>query len=86
MIVGTVAALLCVNTTVLVGPVPRALDGADLSSLVGPVVGASLYIVLTARSRRPCGRGACGRGTRLRVRGRPTGSGRCRWSQVTGAE
>jgi hypothetical protein len=52
MIVGTATALLCVNTTVLVGPVARALDGADLSSLVGPVVGASLYVVLTVRSRR----------------------------------
>jgi hypothetical protein len=52
MIVGTAAALLCVNTSVLVGPVARALDGADLSSLVGPVVGACLYVALTARSRR----------------------------------
>jgi len=52
MIVGTAAALLCVNTSVLVGPVARALDGADLSSLVGPVVGAFLYVALTARSRR----------------------------------
>jgi len=52
MIAGTAAALLCVNTSVLVGPVARALDGADLSSLVGPVVGAGLYVALTARSRR----------------------------------
>jgi hypothetical protein len=52
MIVGTAAALLCVNTSVLVGPVARALAGADLSSLVGPVVGAGLYALLTARSRR----------------------------------
>jgi purine-cytosine permease-like protein len=52
MIIGTGAALLCVNTTVLVGPVARALDGADLSSLVGPVLGACLYAALTVRSRR----------------------------------
>ena len=52
MIVGTAAALLCVNTTVQVGPLARALAGADLSSLVGPVVGACLYVALTARSRR----------------------------------
>ena len=52
MIVGTAAALLCVNTSVLVGPLARALDGADLSSLVGPAVGAGLYVVLTERSRR----------------------------------
>jgi NCS1 family nucleobase:cation symporter-1 len=52
MIVGTAAALLCVNTSVLVGPVARALDGADLSSLVGPVVGAGACVLLAARSRR----------------------------------
>jgi len=52
MIVGTAAALLCVNTSVLVGPVARALEGSDLSSLVGPVVGAGAYVLLAARSRR----------------------------------
>ena len=67
MIVGTAAALLCVNTSVLVGPVARALDGADLSSLVGPVVGASLYIVLTARSRRVGLMRADGHGARERA-------------------
>jgi NCS1 family nucleobase:cation symporter-1 len=52
MIAGTAAALLCVNTAVYVGPVAGLLDGADLSSLVGPVAGAALYAVLTARQRR----------------------------------
>ena len=58
MVIGTAAALLCVNTSVLVGPVARALDGADLSSLVGPAVGAGLYVALTARSRRALRAGA----------------------------
>jgi purine-cytosine permease-like protein len=52
MIAAAAAALLCVNTSVLVGPVARALDGADLSSLVGPLAGAGVYVLLTARSRR----------------------------------
>ena len=43
MIVGTAAALLCVNTDVYVGPVAGALDGADLSAIVGPVVAAGIY-------------------------------------------
>ena len=67
MIVGTAAALLCVNTSVLVGPVARALDGADLSSLVGPVVGAFLYVALTARSRRALRAGGAGGRVRVRV-------------------
>jgi hypothetical protein len=36
---------------VLVGPLARVLDGADLSSLVGLVAGAGVYVPLTARSR-----------------------------------
>ena len=67
MIVGTAAALLCVNTSVLVGPVARALDGADLSSLVGPVVGACLYVALTARARRVAVAPADGERTRPAV-------------------
>jgi nucleobase:cation symporter-1, NCS1 family len=52
MIIGAAAALLCVNTSALVGPLARVLDGADLSSLAGPAVGAGVYVALTARSRR----------------------------------
>jgi nucleobase:cation symporter-1, NCS1 family len=52
MIAGTAAALLCVNTAIYVGPVARLLDGADLSSLVGPVVGATIYAALAVRQRR----------------------------------
>ena len=73
MIVGTAAALLCVNTSVLVGPVARALDGADLSSLVGPAVGASLYVVLTARSRRALRAGRAGADAGAGVRGADAG-------------
>jgi hypothetical protein len=38
-----------VNTAVYVSPVARLLDGADLSSLVGPLVGAAVYAALAAR-------------------------------------
>ncbi|MEU9343404.1 cytosine permease [Streptomyces sp. NPDC048278] len=40
---GTAAALLCVNTTVFVGPVATAIGGGDLSALVGPAVAALLH-------------------------------------------
>ncbi|WP_439678165.1 purine-cytosine permease family protein [Embleya sp. MST-111070] len=43
---GTAAALLFVNTTVLVGPGTDALGGVDLSALLGPVVAAAVYIPL----------------------------------------
>ena len=52
MIVGTAAALLCVNTAIYISPVARLLDGADLSSLVGPAVGAALYAAFAVRQRR----------------------------------
>ncbi|MFJ9566379.1 purine-cytosine permease family protein [Streptomyces fuscichromogenes] len=40
---GTVTALLCVNTTVFVGPVASATGGGDLSALTGPTVAALVY-------------------------------------------
>jgi nucleobase:cation symporter-1, NCS1 family len=49
---GTVLALLCINTTIFVGPVARALGGADLSCVVGPVVGSGLYAALTLHADR----------------------------------
>jgi len=51
-ILGTGLAALCLNTTLFVGPVAHALGGADLSCLVGPVVGSSIYVALTLRARR----------------------------------
>jgi nucleobase:cation symporter-1, NCS1 family len=57
MVVATVAALLCVNTDVYVGPVARALAGADLSAVVGPAVAAVIYAAMTLRSRRPAAAG-----------------------------
>ncbi len=44
---GTVAALLCINSPVLVGPIARALKGADLSAIVGPLIAAGLYYAMT---------------------------------------
>lgn len=44
---GTFAAAMCVNTTPYQGPVSVALDGADLSALVGPLVAVTVYVVLT---------------------------------------
>lgn len=42
-VLGTVVALLCINTPVFVGPVSTALAGADLSALAGPLVAAAVY-------------------------------------------
>jgi purine-cytosine permease-like protein len=52
LLAGTAAALLCVNTTVLVGPVSNLLDGADISALTGPAVAAGIYAWATLRARR----------------------------------
>lgn len=41
---GTVTAALCLSTTAYQGPVAAALDGADLSALVGPAVAVATYL------------------------------------------
>jgi NCS1 family nucleobase:cation symporter-1 len=48
---GTVVALLCINSPVLVGPVAHALKGADLSAITGPVVAACVYVAMTRGAR-----------------------------------
>ncbi|CAN5508040.1 cytosine permease [soil metagenome] len=45
-ILGMVAAVLCINTTIFVGPVAAALGGADLSIYAGLLVGALTYPIL----------------------------------------
>jgi hypothetical protein len=47
-------AVLCVNTPVFVGPISNLLDGADISSLVGPVLAAGIYTTMTLRRRSSC--------------------------------
>ncbi|MDW8803601.1 cytosine permease [Streptomyces scabiei] len=47
VIAGTLCALFFVNTTVLVGAAAGAMGGIDLSAVVGPVVAAVLYILLS---------------------------------------
>jgi purine-cytosine permease-like protein len=51
MIAGAGAALLCASNDLYVSPVAGVLAGADLSALVGPVVGACVYGGLLARPR-----------------------------------
>jgi purine-cytosine permease-like protein len=43
---GMVAAALCINTTIFVGPVAAALGGADLSVVAGVLIGAFSYLIL----------------------------------------
>jgi NCS1 family nucleobase:cation symporter-1 len=52
MVVATAVAVLMVNTTLYTGPISLALNGADLSSLVGPALAAGLYALLW-RTTRP---------------------------------
>ncbi len=47
MVVGTGIAVLCVNTSLYVGPFARTLNGADLSGVIGPVLGGGLYALIT---------------------------------------
>jgi len=51
LVVGTFVAVLCVNTPVFVGPISNLLNGADISSLIGPALAAGIYTVMTLRSR-----------------------------------
>jgi purine-cytosine permease-like protein len=51
LVVGTFVAVLCVNTPVFVGPISNQLDGADISSLIGPAVAAGIYTAMTPRRR-----------------------------------
>ena len=44
---GTAAAALWLNTTEYVGPLAARFEGADLSSVVGPVVALAVYVGLT---------------------------------------
>lgn len=53
LVVGTVAAMLCVSTKVFVGPVATMLGGADISALVGPVVAGAVYLAAHRHVRSP---------------------------------
>jgi hypothetical protein len=46
LLTGTFAASLWLNTTKYVGPLAERFEGADLSSVVGPVVAMVVYAVL----------------------------------------
>lgn len=45
-VVGTVLAVMMSNTTLYAGPIAEALGGADLSSIIPPVIGGGLYALL----------------------------------------
>ncbi|AMM21410.1 nitrate reductase [Frondihabitans sp. PAMC 28766] len=47
LVAGAAAATLCIDTTPFTGPVSAALGGADLSAIVGPLVGGVAYGVLS---------------------------------------
>lgn len=49
---GALAALLCIHSPVLVGPVARALKGADLSAFTGPLTAAGVYLAMTRGAYR----------------------------------
>lgn len=51
MVVATTAAVLMANTTLYVGPIAEALGGADVSSIVGPLLAAVIYVGLARRMR-----------------------------------
>lgn len=51
-LLGMIAAALCINTTIFVGPVAAAFDGADLSVVAGLLVGALTYPILLRLTRK----------------------------------
>jgi purine-cytosine permease-like protein len=48
-LLGSAAALLCVNSTAFTGPVAAALGGADLSTIVGPGIAVAVYATVMRR-------------------------------------
>lgn len=51
-LIATTVALLMVNTTLYVGPIAAALEGADLSSIAGPLIAAVTYAALWKREQK----------------------------------
>jgi len=52
LVLGTAAASLFLDTTLFIGPLSNALDGADLSVIVGPIVAGVIYVAMTRAGRR----------------------------------
>lgn len=52
LVAGTAAATLFLDTTLFIGPLSNALDGADLSVIVGPVVAGVIYAIMTIAGKR----------------------------------
>jgi cytosine/uracil/thiamine/allantoin permease len=51
MVVATTLAALSANTTLYVGPISTAMGGADLSAIVGPLLGGGIYALLWLTTR-----------------------------------
>lgn len=51
-VAGTAASAACINTSVWVGPVAKAMNGTDLSVPAGLIVGAAVYAALAWRGVR----------------------------------
>lgn len=49
-LLGMIAAALCINTAIFVGPISSALGGADLSVVAGFLTGALTYLVMSLSS------------------------------------
>ncbi|MGN6762440.1 MAG: purine-cytosine permease family protein [Leifsonia sp.] len=56
LLLGTVAASFCLNTTFYVGPVTQALGGADISVFIGAIVGGGIYAAVEGRRIRAAAR------------------------------
>jgi purine-cytosine permease-like protein len=55
LVVGAVAATLCVDTELFSGPIAEAMNGTDLSLPVGMILAAGIYLLMT-RGRRAAAR------------------------------
>ncbi len=52
LLLGMAVAALCVNTPDYAGPISKALDGSDISAVIGAVVAGTAYFVLARRRTR----------------------------------
>ena len=52
LLAGVIVSILCVNTTIYVGPVSNWLSNADISWFAGPLVATLIYAIGTRHEHR----------------------------------
>jgi len=56
MLIGAVVCVLTIDSPILHGPISKALDGADLTWILGPIVAGAVYFVIARKEVRASAR------------------------------